>query len=155
MNYTSGQCGKYKPGTYPQPFPRSLTSCKKKFPLTLLRKTTGTKITPNSFLCQGKQEKYEQTMNSCFLFFFNCTSTHPGSYSNKFWLCLLIMGCQDKNVRLCQKSLLLVDKFVDIPPLQTASSLMSLWHITVRERPWNIYENAFKSCTGNLHSDAH
>lgn len=81
------------------------------------------KIIQNSFLRQGMQEKYEQNMNSCSWFFFSGTSTHPGSYSNKIWLCLLIMGCKYKNVLLCQKSRLLVDKFVDIPPLQTASSL--------------------------------
>lgn len=63
--------------------------------------------------------------------------------------CLLIMGCKDKNVLLCQKSVLLVDKFVVIPPLRRVSSLMSQRHITLSERPSNIYETAFKSRAAN------
>lgn len=69
----------------------------------------------------------------------------PRELQQQSRLCLLIMGCKDKNVLLCQKSVLLVDKFVVIPPLHGVSSLMSQRHITRAERPWNIYETAFKS----------
>lgn len=64
------------------------------------------------------------------------------------------MGCKDKNVLLCQKSVLLVDKFVVIPPLRRVSSLMSQRRITLSERPSNIYEKAFKSWAANVRGRA-
>lgn len=65
------------------------------------------------------------------------------------------MGCKDKNVLLCQKSMLLVDKFVDIPPLSNSFLLnVTAAHIRLFKRPWNIYEKAFKNYAGNPYSDA-
>lgn len=111
MNYTSGQGGKYKSSTYPQPFPRSLTSCRKKFPLTELGKTTGgknnTALAPLSGQDDEIRMKHKQLFFSLLfllpLFLPSCASTHPRSYRHKFWFCLLITECKDKNVRFVPK----------------------------------------------------
>lgn len=57
-------------------------------------------------------------------------------------LCLLIMGYKDKNVLLCQKSMLLVDKFVVIPPLHRSF----LFNVTEAHYPiWKAIEYLWNS----------